>query len=826
MARRRKRSRFATAGVVFGGLVLLVGLALGGGYLWLRTSLPQTDGTIAVAGLDKPVTVTRNADGIPSIRAQTVHDAYFALGFVHAQDRLWQMEAFRRVGEGRLAEIVGKAGVPSDRFARVMGYERLAKASLATLSPEARAAVDAYTAGVNAWLNGHRGALPPEFELLRFQPEPWRPEDCLIWSKLMASQLSGWALQLAQLRLAKTISAEDFDHLFPVYPADGPLTIDDALGRRADSGSGATRITFHLGVPIPAFPADPAQPAEASNAFAVSGAHAASGKPILANDPHLRFSAPNLWYLVRIDAPGMTLAGASVPGVPFLLIGHNGHVGWGLTTTGAYTDALFAEKLEPDGAHVAGPNGPEELVTRNETIRVKGAEPETVIIRRSRHGPIISDVVPVPGLSSGEIVALQSPIFRTDDRTADALFHMNHARDASAFLSALREFDSPMQNVVFADRNGTIGFVSAGRMPIRPTAEPTPALLPGWTDSYDVREYIPFAQLPQTINPARGEIVNANNRVVDDRYPYAFGGFWAGPDRAKRIEELLDERSGLDSSALASIQTDDVSLGARMLLPHLLPLLAEAGLDAVAKTARGKLASWNGAMDRNRPEPLIYHAWIDRLARSIAAESHLVNNPMVIAFLEHPRVLLRTLDSPERWCPHSRPNQAASPCEPLVAGAFATAIDELTEMFGSDPNRWQWGQAHRAVFAHRLLSNVPLLDRWSTIDVAADGDDDTVNRGTVATAASSSKASWFYTPPLYRDIHGPGFREVLDLANLDNSLFMQATGQSGNPLSSHYGDFTARWAAGEYVRLPPAPAVGTAAPDTDSLVLLPKTGPR
>jgi penicillin amidase len=806
-------------------LVLLVGLVLGGGYLWLRTSLPRINGSLAVTGLDKPVAITRDADGIPSIRAQTIHDAYFALGFVHAQDRLWQMEAFRRVGEGRLAEIVGKAGLSSDRFARVMGYERLAKASLATLSPGARAAVDAYTAGVNAWLRDHRGALPPEFVLLRFQPEPWQPEDCLIWGKLMATQLSGWALQLARLRLEGTMSAEDFDDLFPPYPADGPLTIDDALGQRADSESNSNRITAHLGVPIPAFPADPAQPAEASNAFAVAGAHTASGKPILANDPHLGFSAPNLWYLVRIDAPSMTLAGASVPGVPFLLIGHNGHVGWGFTTTGADTDALFAEKLEPDGASVVGPDGPEKLVIRTETIRVKGAEPETIVVRRSRHGPIVSDVVPIPGLSSNEIVALQSPTFRTDDRTADALFHMNHASNASAFLSALRKFDSPMQNIVFADINGMTGFVSAGRMPIRSAVAARPELLPGWTNSYDVKGYIPFERLPHAIDPARGEIVNANNRVVDDRYPYAFGGFWGGPDRAKRIEELLDERGGFDSSAFASIQTDNVSLGARMLLPHLLPLLAEASLDAAAKTAREQLASWDGAMDRSRPEPLIYHAWIDRLARSIAAESRLGNNPMVLAFLEHPRVLLRVLAAPERWCPHSRPNQVASPCEPLIAGAFATAIDELSRRFGNDPTRWRWGQAHRAVFAHRLFSNVPLLDRWSTIDVAVDGDDDTVNRGTVATGRGP-KASWFYTPPLYRDIHGPGFREVLDLANLDNSLFMQATGQSGNPLSRHYGDLTKRWAAGQYVKLPPAPAVGTATPDTDSLVLLPETSPR
>lgn len=801
-----------------------MGLAAAGGFLWLRTSLPQTEGTIALAGLAKPVTVTRDADGIPHIRAETTEDAYFALGFVHAQDRLWQMEAFRRVGDGRLAEVVGEVGLPSDRFSRVMGYERLAKQSLTKLSPDAKTAVDSYTAGVNAWLAHHRGALPVEFLLLGFTPEPWRPEDCLIWGKLMATQLSGWALQLARLRLAEEMPLENFEDLFPPYPADGPLTIDDALGQHADAPTGSQWITAHLGISLPAFPSDPALPAEASNAFALSGSRTRSGKPVLANDPHLGFSAPNLWYLVRVDAPGMTLAGATVPGVPFLLIGHNGHVGWGFTTTGAETDGLFAEKLEPDGSHVAGPNGPENLATRVETIRVKGAEPERLVVRQSRHGPIISDAVPIPGLGPDQVAALQSPILRADDRTADALYRANHAANAAAFLAALHDFDAPMQNAMFADRNGAIGFITAGRLPIRRTTPSKSALLPGWTDAYDTTGFVPFDQLPQVIDPPRGEIVNANNRIVNNGYPYALGSLWAGPERAQRIEERLAEHHDIDPATISSIQTDDVSLGARMLLPHLLPLISDAVLSPLATSTRERLASWDGAMDRNRTEPLIYHTWIDRLARSIAARHNFETDATALAFLEHPRVLIRVLNTPERWCLPPSGANTETPCEPLVAGAFAAAVDDLADAYGNDPRRWRWGDAHRAVFANRLLSTIPLLDRWSTIDVATDGDDDTVDRGTVG-VARRVRGSWFYTPPPYPNIHGPGLREVLDFADLDNSLFMQATGQSGNPLSPHYRDLSQRWANGRYVKLPPAPAGGTE-PGTEALLLVPETAGR
>ena len=796
------------------GLCLFTALILGGGLLWLRTSLPQTDGALVVPGLDQPVTIVRDDDGIPHIHAETTGDAYFALGFVHAQDRLWQMESYRRAGQGRLAEIVGKPGLPSDRFARVLGYEQLARASLALLSPEARAAIDAYTAGVNAWLATHSGVLPPEFVALRFSPAPWRPEDCLIWSKLMATRLSNWPVLIARLRYAAMLSSEDETDLFPPYPPNAPLTIDDALGQHAALKQGRARITDHRPAALPLFGTDPIVPAEASNAFALSGQHTESGKPLLANDPHLGFDAPNLWYLARIDAPGLTLAGATVPGVPFLIIGHNGHVAWSLTTTGAETDALFAERLEgSDGTRVVGPNGPEDLSIHSETIAVSASEPERLTVRRSRHGPILSDAMPIPGLGTGEIAALDAPALRADDRTGEAFYRMNRAENAESFQAALRDFHAPVQNIVFADTQGTIGFVTAGRMPIR-ADESGAKLKPGWVGELD-EHFIPFDEMPQLLDPPRGKIVNANNKVIGDGYPHFLGTFWAGADRARRIEDRLSGADRFDIPSLASIQTDAVSLGARALLPRLLPQLADAGLDRRAAEARDLLQQWDGTMSRDAPEPLIYHAWVAALAHSLAAGRGHGDDAAAVATVARPAALMRILDAPERWCATvpaenapAESNKTTS-CQPLIAGAFAMAIDMLVETFGSDPPLWHWGDAHRAVFSHRLFASFPLLDRITTVDVATDGDDDTINRGTIGFAARRA-GSIFYRPPLYPGVHGPGLRTIMDLADLDSSLFMQATGQSGNPLSSHYSDLAGRWAAGRYVVLPPLAETGSA----------------
>ncbi|MBF0375770.1 MAG: penicillin acylase family protein, partial [Alphaproteobacteria bacterium] len=489
--------------------VVSILLAAGaGGWVWLGRSLPVVEGRLAVAGLRAPVEVARDRHGIPRITAGGPHDAYFALGFVHAQDRLWQMEAQRRLGAGRLAELVGEAAVPTDRFMRILGLYRLAEGSLAAMSPEARAVFEAYAAGVNAFLAQGR-TLPPEFLVLRHRPEAWAPADSLVWGRLMAMRLSGnWREELLRARLP----AEKARMLWPDYPADGPTTLDTALDGAAE------RL-------LAAMP-EAVRPVLASNVWVLGGRHTHSGKPLLVNDPHLPFEAPVLWYLARLEMPGLSLTGATVPGVPLHLLGQNGAAAWGITTTHGDTMDLFVEREAAggDGRAYQTPDGPLPFATRDEVIRVRDGADVVVTVRATRHGPIVVEDPPM---------ALSATALLEGDRTAEAIWRINHAGSWAEFVH------TPQQNIAWAGSDGTIGFVVAGRVPRRKAGDGT---LPrsGWSGEFDWNGWVPFEELPRLVDPPSGRIVNANNKPVPEGYPHLLAADWPDPHRARRIGALLD----------------------------------------------------------------------------------------------------------------------------------------------------------------------------------------------------------------------------------------------------------------------------------------------
>ncbi|HLB81223.1 MAG TPA: penicillin acylase family protein, partial [Dongiaceae bacterium] len=605
------------------GLALLVLLpaVLAAGFLWLRSSLPQTVGTVALDGLAAPVEIVRDADGIVTIRAASDADAYFALGFAHAQDRLFQMELMRRVGAGRLAEIVGEDAVDLDRRMRTLGLYRLAEANLPLLAPEVQAAAAAYSAGINAFLERRRGALPPEFYILRHRPEPWRPADSLVWGRLMAWQLSGnWRDERLRDRLARRLDPERLESLWPALPESGAAARSGGLDPRP--GTGAADFASRL------FPIPPG----ASNNWVVAGRRTASGRPLLANDLHLPFGMPIQWYLARIETPTLSITGATAPGVQFTLIGHNGRVAWGVTTTHSDTQDLFVEKLAPgDAGRYLTPDGPAPFATRTETIKVRGGADVTLTVRETRHGPVVSDI----GLADarpGEAVALAWPALRADDMTAQAVYRLNRAGDAAEFRAALAEFHSPQQNFVFADADGAIGFVAAARVPVRKAlfaGSQMPA--PGWTGDHDWTGFLAFEALPQRFVAAGdprvkpedappGWIATANNRIVADGYPHFIAARWPADHRVRRIAELLYASNPGTAEDMAAMQQDELSLGARDLLPAMLADTPRANLDARAAQALALLAAWDRRMDRNRPEPLIFTAWLARLHRRIYAD--------------------------------------------------------------------------------------------------------------------------------------------------------------------------------------------------------------
>ena len=412
-----------------GIFLVLALLGLGGGWLWLRSSLPKTAGILNLPGLGAEAEILRDPMGLVTIRARSETDASFALGFVHAQDRLWQMDLMRRAGAGRLSEVFGSATIDIDKLMRLMDFYRLAEASYRQLSPPARALLDAYSRGVNAFLEQRRGALPLEFQLLRYAPEPWRPAHSLVWGKAMALQLSNnWQAEALRARLAARLNEAQIDFLWPPYPKDAPVTLAESVDP-ALLPDLASILPWSL------------MPKSASNVWALSGAKTASGKPLLANDPHLALETPSVWYLARIETPSLTLTGATAPGVPFHTLGHNGRIAWGFTTTHSDTQDLFIEQAADRPGYYRSPEGDKPLKTRKEVFKVKGEDAVEVTFRYSRHGPIISDLRgPAPG--KNQMLALAWPALREDDATPQALYELNRAGSWQEAVAALGDLST------------------------------------------------------------------------------------------------------------------------------------------------------------------------------------------------------------------------------------------------------------------------------------------------------------------------------------------------------------------------------------------------
>ncbi|HSA81675.1 MAG TPA: penicillin acylase family protein, partial [Geminicoccaceae bacterium] len=695
------------------GLIAVLATGLGAGYLWLRQSLPQIDGEIRVAGLKAPVTVVRDRWAIPHIEAQSLHDATFAQGFVHAQDRLWQMEFQRRVGSGRLAEIVGVAGLPGDRFMRTLGLYRRAAASLAHLRPETRARLDAYAEGVNAYLASRKGPLPPEFLLLRHhEVEPWSPADSLVWLRLMALDLSvNYRDELLRARLAQRLTDEQIADVWPDYPESAPVTLVE-LARSLPAE--------RLAAALPRAP----DGAQGSNAWVLAGSRTATGAPLLANDPHLGLQAPGVWYLAHIQAPELELVGATLPGVPGIVLGHNGSVAWGLTNTGADVQDLFIERTDPsDPARYLAPDGSAPFEVRAEVIRVKGGPPVTLRVRETRHGPVLSDLLPDAErlFGAGEVAALAWTALAEDDRTMQALLQLNQARDWPSFVAATRDVGAPMQNILYADVAGHIGFIAPGRVPVRRQGDGRWPV-PGWSGAYDWLGEIPFEDLPRALDPPAGVLFNANNPIVPGDYPYLLTADWEASYRARRLARLL-AGGGHDLAAFAAIQADQRSLLAEDLLPIMLE--AEAPSPAAA-AALAELRAWDRVMRPDARAPLLFAAWYRELSRLIYADEL---GPLFAGFWRvRPRFMDRILKHRQVWCDDLTTAEVET-CAGLAARALELALADLARRFGDDQERWRWGTAHPARMAHAIFGDQPLLAWLFDIRAASGGDGTTVNVG-------------------------------------------------------------------------------------------------
>ncbi len=756
------------------GFAVLILVSAGGSYLYLCSSLPQTDGRIEVQGAKAVIRIARDRDGVPTITAADDDDAAFGLGFVHAQDRLFQMELMRRYAAGRLAEIFGAKAVPVDKEMRVLGLYRAAAAEIPFLTPAVNRAFRAYAGGVNAFLASRHGALPPEFLLLHFTPEPWHEADSLAWGKLMALQIEGnYRGELLRARMARTISPADLAFLYPRYPKDGPTTLAQVLPiyRRLALRRLYAALPGAVG------------PVYASNNWVVDGKHSKSGKPLLANDPHLDFGAPGPWYLACLKTPAREIAGATAPGMPLVVIGHNDHVAWGFTTTTADVEDLFVEKLDPnDPGRYLTPDGSAPFITRQETIAVHGGARIALTVRATRHGPVLSDVLPPGAADPGFVLALSATFLEPQDRSAEALWDADRATDWTSFRAAWRGFAGPMQNTVYADDSGTIGFIAPGLVPIRGKGDGWMPV-PGWSGEYDWKGFIPFDALPQATNPASGRFVSANNKIVPASYPYFLSRDWDLPNRAERIEALLARTPMQDPATSAAIEADTFSLAAKQLVPLMTAIIPA---DATSREALRRLRHWNFHVNRDRVAPLLFTAWLRQFSHAILFGRF---GPVIAGYWGlKPQVIEAVLTRRPDWCADPKQRSAGQPgaetCAVRLAQSLKSALAELRRAYGDDMASWRWGRAHVAVFANPVFSQIPVLRDWVDPSIPTAGASDTVNH-----APSQLRAG---RDP-FEQVFGASLRIITDLAAPANARMIVTPGQSGNPLSPHFADLVRRW---------------------------------
>ena len=786
-------------------VVLLFLLGFTGAAYWSRV-LPKTDGVLEVKGIpatvivDSPsageVHIERDRYGIPSIKAASRDAALYGLGFVHAQDRLWQLETHRRISAGRLAEVFGPGALETDKFLRALGVRRAAVKQWQQLDAASKRAVESYTAGINAFIANHLRARPPEYLILGFEPEPWTAEDTMAWPIMMAWDLGGnWTTELLRMHLAMNLSGPDvltrINRILPPYPGDQALKTRDyaALYRQLKAD---VRLGQHALLHAP----ESGLVGVGSNNWVIAGSHTESGKPLVANDPHLKLTTPALWYFARIEVTGeqsFKVAGANMPGLPAVTLGQNERIAWGFTNTNPDVQDLYLEQIKADDpGRYRTPSGWAAFQTFNETIKVKGQAPVHMVARATRHGPVISDAdstltreITQSLSGSRYAIAMRWTALDSDASALPAALALSRAGSVAEFISVAQTYVAPMQNMVVADVKGNIGMIASGRVPLRKAENDLKGLVPapGWDARYDWAGFLDPARTPREINPARGWIATANQRIHPKTYPHYLTSEWASPERQMRIEQLLAARPKHNKASLQAIQADQLSLATQKLLPVVRRAKPSHPLSGEAVKL---LAGFDGTMRAGEAAPLIFAAWAREMARAVFADE--LGGDEAYAAQVGRRDFRAGLESvlsshDAAWCDDIR-TPAKETCDELANRSLDRALAEIESAQGSTMAKWQWGRVHQARSEHRPFSKVKPLARWFELRVPTGGDNYTVNVGRYTLKGDEP----------YLNEHAPSLRAIYDLANPAASGFMHSTGQSGIVLSDHFDDFVRPWA--------------------------------
>jgi penicillin amidase len=762
--------------LMLGALAVLLALLLVLGsiaYLFVRRAFPQVNGTLEVPGLHESVEIYRDSWGVPHIFANNEYDVFFAQGYVHAQDRLWQMEFNRRVGAGRLSEVLGETMVESDRFLRTIGLYRAALADLGVLPAEVINVLQAYADGVNAFVEAHRDRLPLEFTLLGFQPEPWTPIDTLAWGKVMSMNLGGnWENELLRQKLNTALGEDKVRELVPPYPEDGPFIVPlEARSysyQEGDLVDDLAKVKSLLGMDGMGL---------GSNNWVVDGTKTASGRPMLANDTHLGIQMPSIWYEIHLRTGALDVVGFSFPGAPGVIIGHNRDIAWGVTNLGPDVQDLYVERINPQNPDQYEYEGVwEEMTILEEHIRVKGrAEPEALIVRLTRHGPIMTPVL--AGVQ--EVLALRwtalegGQLFRS-------VYLLDQARTWEEFREALRYWDSPSQNFVYADVDGNIGYQMPGQIPIRAKGEGM-VPVPGWTGEYEWTRYIPFEELPSVLNPPSHFVVTANNKVVSDDYPYFISSQWAEPFRASRIAELLQESDELTLDDFRDIQADTRSEPAAALRQYVLALTPA---DWRQERALRFLENWNPRLDSSSGAAGICEVLLWRMLANTFGDELAQAGVKEAQYGGSPLSLLHILDQPANPWFDDTSTPEIEVRDDILTRSVAETMEFWARRYGDLPGnkdeQWAWGKIHTATFEHPLGSVKPL----NLI----------LNRGPVPTAGSGetvNAAGYLRGDFAQRTVASQ--RQIIDVGEWSNSRSQHTTGQSGQPFNKHYADMIKPW---------------------------------
>ena len=800
-------NRLARIGLIIIGilLVLLLVATVSSSYM-VKRPFPTTTGTLTLPGLQDEVTVYRDEYGVPHIYAQNQDDLFFTQGYVTAQDRFWQMEFWRHISMGRISEIAGEATVEQDKFIRTMGWNRMAEEYIDYYeqeSPEFMAILDIYSAGINAYIDENRDNLPLQFQILNVVNEPWeietwQPVHTIAWGIVMSDNLSGnWSSELTRARLYQELGQETVDTLIPGYPYHNRPVIaptadqvneqvtNNQAGNTISAINWQTINTTLTGEPPTIAFTDSYDPNIGSNNWVIGGEHTNTGLPLLANDPHLSVQMPSIWYEVGLHAPGYNVRGFSFPSAPGVIIGHNENIAWGVTNVGPDTQDLFIEKRNPDNLNQVEFMGEwEEMEIIEEVIKVNGGEDIILPVYITRHGPIINDLTEDEGTDMPISFrwTAQEP-----SRILLSVILLNQATNFEEFREALRYWDTPSQNIVYADIQGNIGYQTPSRIPIRKNGDGlTP--VPGWTGEYEWQGYIPFDELPTLYNPERGYIVTANHAVVDEEYGHFLAYDWADGDRGLRIEDMIAEKLAtqgtIDATDIAAIHFDSKSLPAETWVPLLTELTSD---DAQVQQALAQLQGWDyqertDSVPATLFEMFYYHLFINVLADEVGEEN-------VDTFARRDTFMYELAsDLDASWWDNTTTPDTETADEILLQ-SMADGVTWLEDNIGDNMDNWHWGELHTITFEDGVLgaSGVAPIEAI-------------FNRGPYPVAGGSdlvNATSWRRSQPAVVRAY-PSMRMIVDMDNFQANQTVLPTGQSGHPYHVNYDDQIPLWLNGEY----------------------------